>query len=303
MIEHVYPELKGIEPMVSDHSDKHIANVMKNVDHLLEDCYDELDGINLYCLGIIILFHDVGIIKGRKSHNKNIADVYNKVRNMQAAFNQERNLIIRAAEAHTGINAKDGSTDTLKDVTEIDHLHGYKVYLRELAALLRLADECAEGPQRTSDYLSRTDAYGPSSKYHEYASITEPFIDKGGQRIVLTYNIDISSEKINSGWVKTILEFTFKRILKLDTERKYCRYYTQKLFPFKKTEANISFSIDGIPQDLPLPPIILTDNVTLPLIEDAILVNEIEAKDPLYVIDSIVSALQKKIPDGQSIDK
>ncbi|RYE27838.1 MAG: FAD-binding protein, partial [Sphingobacteriales bacterium] len=142
------------------------ANVLKNADLLLHNNYNQLDGINLYCLGMIILFHDVGNIEGRTGHNKKIAEVYNEVRNKKPEFSQERNCVIRAAEAHTGFSAKDSTTDTLKDVAEVDHIDGKKIHLRELATLLRLADECAEGHQRTSDYLNKTGVYDDGSQIY-----------------------------------------------------------------------------------------------------------------------------------------
>jgi hypothetical protein len=290
--DNVYGEIKGIEPQLSDHSERHINNVLKNVNFLIQDSYNNLDGINLYCLGIIILFHDVGNIEGRDGHHKKIAAVYNRVRNKKHEFDQERSCVLKAAGAHTGFNANDGSTDTLKDVPIIDHIDGYKIHLRELASLLRLADECAEGYQRTSDYLNSTNAFhGKSKIYHKYAGITHVFIDKGGERIVLTYNIDIKECDCNANDIKDLLEFIFIRIIKLDIERRYCKHYTQLLYDFKKTEATINFSIDGIPIEYNIPTIVLEDRYPIPKKDEEIDLNEIEGKNEHFKISKIVSDL------------
>ena len=72
-------------------------------------------------------------------------------------------MVVRATSAHTG-KAQDGSCDTLKEVAELDHLANRPVRLRELAAILRFADELAEGPQRTSEFMQVEDLYESESK-------------------------------------------------------------------------------------------------------------------------------------------
>lgn len=263
LVNEVLPEIKGAEPSLSDHSAVHIANVLNNCEYVLEDKIDELSAIELYCLCLIVIFHDVGNIEGRVNHNKKIAEIYNKVRNNKPKFNHERSLVIQAAQAHCG-KAKDGGKDTLKDVDQLTNLDGHPVRLRDLACILRLADELAEGPQRTSDFMCSTGKYDPKSQiFHNYANITNVFIDRGNERIALTYNINY----IKGGDEKEVtelLKFTYHRAIKLDEERRYTKHYSDFLAPFKKTEIKINFSIDGIPSEYDLPKIELKDRFPVP---------------------------------------
>lgn len=241
LVSEVLPEIKAIEPSLTDHSAKHVADVLDRAERLLNDDIKELTPLELYCLCLIILFHDVGNINGRTDHQRKILDVYNKVRNNQAIFNPERLLVLKAVEAHCG-KTKKLSRDTLKELETTPYsLNGYPIRLQELASIVRFADELAEGPQRTSDYRDFNDE---SKIYHEYSKITNIFIDRGNCRIVLTYHIDVKSNS-DIEELTDLLLFTYKRIIKLDEERRYTKFYSPLLNPFKKTEITFSFLKDG----------------------------------------------------------
>lgn len=154
----IYCEIKGQEPNLSDHSNEHISNVLDNAYALLEEdgAVNNLSGIEMYCLGMIILFHDVGNLYGRENHQTRIAKIYDQIRGTNSSVRPEKTLVLKAARAHTG-KALDGSYDTLKDLGQNEHLEGKQVRLRDLASVLRFADELAEGPQRTSSPLSPTE--------------------------------------------------------------------------------------------------------------------------------------------------
>jgi hypothetical protein len=246
LVDNVYDQIRAAEPDLTDHSAKHIRNVFTNVQQLLNGEIESLSGIELYCLCIMILFHDVGNIKGREGHNKNISEIYNNARKKEATFNQERRIIISAAEAHCG-KTKQGDKDTLKYVEEIENIDGHKIRLRQLAALLRFADELAEGPQRTSQFMIEKNLYGSDSiLYHKYATITRVFIDKGNNRVVLSYDIDVSDKDLGSSEeLEKLFKFAVERVGKLDEERRYCKYYTNFLGDYKTTEVSINFTFNG----------------------------------------------------------
>ena len=287
----VYENIKGAEPSLSDHGIKHILNVQRNVVSLLsnDDVIKDLSGIEMYCLGMFILFHDAGNVFGRKDHHKKIAEIFDDIRGTEASLLREKTLIVKAARAHTG-TAQDGSPDTLKELTEIDQLEGRRVRLRELAAILRFADELAEGPQRTSEFMQKKGLYSPESKiFHGYASSTHILIDRGEGRIVLTYEIDIdvsSTEEQRREHLSRFLAFAYKRILKLNQERQYARYYSELLAPFKSTEITFNFHYDGDILNTDLSPLKLTD-IVVPG-EQTKCIAEIDAT---YQIDPLVDNL------------
>ena len=288
----IYGEIKGVEKNLTDHSDRHIINVQNNAVHLIgEDGLRRYNCVEFYFLALSILFHDVGNINGREGHNKKVTDIYNKIRYNESYFNQERRLILKAVGAHCGKSSK-GDSDTLNELEEKSDLYDQSLRLRELASVLRFADELAEGPQRTSDYMLEKGKIKEHSRiYHEYAQITRPFIDRGGSRISVSYDID----KKRCKDLGELLVFTYKRILKLDLERRYCKYYAPILEVFKRTDVTLNFNSDGNPLELDLDLISLEDKYTYTDVNE----NEIDLfqkKFPKFTIDSLLS----KINDSEN---
>jgi len=262
----IYDEVKGVQPALSDHSDRHIDNVLKNCGRLISLIHEthNLTSVDLYCLAMIVLFHDVGNLFGRDDHQKKVGEIFDWVRGTTSDLRHERTLVLKAARAHRG-EAGDGSSDTLKELNEYDHLEDHQVKLRELAAILRFADELAEGPQRTSDFMRMRGAFSPGSAvYHDYSSITNVHIDRGGGRIMLTYEVDIASRSIeDDAWLRSLLEFSYKRVIKLNQERRYARFYAPCLSPFRITSVEVNFHSGTALLPVSLPPIQLDDK-TIP---------------------------------------
>lgn len=279
----VYPHIQGKEPSLSDHGTGHVLNVQENAISLLssDGTIGDLSGIEVYCLGMCILFHDAGIIYGREDHQYKVGEVFDLIRGKNTSLLHEKTLIVRTTRAHTG-TAQDGTNDTLKEVTEFDHLEGKSVRLRELAAILRFADELAEGPQRTSVFMQTAGHYEKQSqKFHDYANITHVRIDRGTGRVVLTYEINIDPNQTDK--LRDRLDYTFKRIGKLNQERQYARNYSDILLPFKSTEVTFNFHCGSEPLDSNLSPLKLTD-----IVVPGEPTKDISDIDPAYSIDKIV---------------
>lgn len=284
LCQNIYAEIKGKEPTLTDHSERHIKNVLEMAWNLIADEKGEhnFNVIEIYLLCTCILFHDVGNIHGREGHNSKVADIYNSIRGNNAFCKLERPLVLRVVKAHCG-ESRRGDKDTLLDVDITTHLYNKQVRLREIAAILRLADELAEGPQRTSQYMIDNGMISNASIiYHKYASVTQIHVDRGNGRIVLTYVIDYPVEEIS---FKDLMLFTYKRILKLDTERRYCKYYAPSLDVFKRTEASVSFIVLGDICDCDLPKICLEDKYSL--VEEDIdgLIKSVKGLDDIDTLD------------------
>lgn len=293
----VYENIAGSEPSLTDHGPRHVDDVLRNAIRLLpkRDGLPDISGRELYCLGMSILFHDAGNVYDREGHRDRVANVYDRIRGTEKFLMRERTLIIRATRAHTG-KAQDGSTDTLKEVDNGEHLEGEPVRLREVAAILRLADELAEGPHRTSEFMQSEGLYDERSvKYHEYASRTHVLIDRNSGRLVLTYEMDLDAGTRDS--VSLVLrqrmEYAYSRILKVDQERQYTRYYSDLLSVFTSTEASFNFHHSNELLDVNLKPLKLTD-IVLPSDPQ----RSIDQMDRDYALDDLIPKVMAAAQSG-----
>ena len=296
----IWEQIRGTEKFLTDHGPRHIQNVLDNAYRLLreskeDEAGDRLTGIEFYLIGLIILFHDVGNVHGREGHadRGRITQIYDQIRKGPNQDLQEKKIVITAASAHTG-SARNGSKDTFRDLPmEPISFLGEPVRVRTLAAIVRLADELAEGPQRTSEYLRQTGYYDEESViHHEYASVTDVRIDRGTERISLHYNIPIPKDlSLSDKWLslENLLSKIFERLQKLDQERKYARYYCSLLEPFKSVYARFDFWHAGNLLDLDLAPLILDDKI-IPG-ESSKPISEV---DPAYEISQLLHEIKQK---------
>ena len=248
LMDEVLPKTIVAEPDMTDHSAAHVIDVMNNADKLLDpDAFKGgntlLTAADAYVLCLSILFHDAGMVYGREGHEQQIVGVYDWVRKSCDPPLQEKPLIYRIAGAHTG-TTDDGAKDKIGEVPSTMDLDGDEVRPRELAAILRFADELSEGPHRTSRFAANgTDLSSTSQVYHEYANVTNVHIDRCLGRIALTYSYDICGSNADPGSseFRKLLEFTFSRAIKVDRERRYARFYSSQLAPFNRTEITFNF--------------------------------------------------------------
>jgi len=300
LIVNVLANIKAMLPSHTDHDAEHIKNVLINAEKILDKAINKFSGLDLYCLILAILFHDAGNIFGREEHRSNISKIYDFVFPDSYAKTHEKMLILNIVAAHCGEGLY-GSKDTLKDIdigSSRFHLSGEQIKLRDIAAILRFADELAEGPQRTSLFMQQNHLYDVNSQiHHEYANITNISIDKGNDRIALTYEIDIKDINVieNEQEVKLrkLLEYTYKRIIKLNQERQYAKYYCDYLSPFKKTSVVFNFFINDKIYDLGLSEVNITD-IVVPGDEH----KQFDEYDRSYVITNIFQKLNQCLQSG-----
>lgn len=270
IVYNIIPGIPGAEPGLSDHTQMHVENVLSNAYRLIgldgssKPPY-AFSGADLYCLCLCVLFHDTGNIFRREGHETRIDVIYHWVRSdVTGVPPTERNIVIKIAGAHTG-TAASGSKDTIGSLPkEPFHLKGVPVQQREIAAVLRLADELAEGPQRTYAFVKEVIGYPSESQiYHDYAKITDVAIDRGNGRIALNYNVLLDSRNgditLSLEWLRELLDFTFKRVEKLDAERQYTKFYSDCLAPFVRTSVHLEIWVDGKQALLGLDPLELSD--------------------------------------------
>lgn len=278
IIGQVLPWIATQEPNLSDHGVNHIADVIDNAALLLgfsnqhgtEATWTAPVNLNPQELLILLtglLLHDIGNIFGREKHNQRIPDVW---RTNAAAWNtwhlNERKLITDVGRAHSG-QSESGSKDTLDPLaTSPRYFKKVPVRAAEIAAIIRFADELAEGPQRTSQFLLSQNLISPESKlYHQYAEITHVAIDKNRGCVALTYGIDIDNlsypQEVGEKriFISNLLKLTYGRAAKMNYERQFARHYSVALAPFREISVSLTIERSGLPLDLSLRPIILSD--------------------------------------------
>lgn len=294
-----FGEIKGQEPNLSDHSEKHIQDVFERAYKVMsENSFPLFNEIEIYCLALMILFHDVGNIYGRKGHEAEvkIAEIYNKYRVTHENFRAERRVLIKGASSHSG-STKEGSKDTLKGLKD-ENLDANLIRLQELAAILRFSDELAEGKQRTCSFLIDKKLYSDDSLiYHKYAQITSIFPDRNRGEILITYDIDIPQDfnEEEQKNIKDLISFTYLRAYKLDIERRYTKNYSDVIKAFKSVSVVYNFTKNHLPIGLNLDQIIFEDKYPIP--GENFVDNEIEIeqlfinKNENYSLEKIINSL------------
>jgi hypothetical protein len=295
-------EIKRTEPNLTDHGPRHIANVMERAGELIgEKAFvhegGHLTAADAYILCMAILFHDVGNIFDRRGHEKRIGEVWAWVRAGQNAPRMERPLIVRIAGAHTGTTIR-GSRDTLAGLEQSSSLDGVQVHEQELAAILRFADELAEGPQRTSSFVRDVLGYSADSEiHHRYADITSVHVDRGNSRIALTYNFDLQSSGVDTEKLisdtEELLQYTYVRVMKLEEERQYARFHSNLLVAFKETRVQINFWIDNRQTLVDLQPLTLSDK-RVPGSPQ----RPIQEHDAAYAVETVCAKLKEELKEA-----
>lgn len=298
-----FSEIKGVEPDLSDHSARHIQDVFTRAYKVIgEEEFRSFNVYEIYSLALMILFHDVGNIRGRDYHyiQERIAEVYNKYRANVSNFRDERRIVLKGASAHSG-ETINGSKDTLKELKP-DSIDGESIDLTELAAILRFSDELAEGKQRTCSFLIEKNLIKPKSLvYHKYAQISKIHIDRKLERISITYNINISEpfDSKEKRVLKELILFTYNRAVKLDIERRYTKNYSRILKRFKYVSVRYNFSKSEIPFEVDLDSILFEDKYPVPgdvfKKSEPYAENLIVGKDEKYKLSNLIQAISQKI--------
>jgi hypothetical protein len=268
LFENIYPEIKAILPNYTYHDGSHVINVLDNIYQLLDDAINSMTCEFLYFLCLSTLFHDVGLIYGRDEHQKKISDIFNVIHGKEniQRFANEKIIVTKTVEAHSG-KSIDNTNDTLE---YLGNLSGYfgSINTQEIAAILKFSDELAEGGQRTSDYFIEKGMYKKeSSIFHRYAKAYHSVISAIDKRVVISYNIFFSINDISELIIdqeitlECFLGFIFERIIKIDDERKYCRYYCHWLDSMKEISVSFNFWYDGDRIEIGLNPIIISDKI------------------------------------------
>lgn len=232
MCREIYPNIANTEPNLTDHGETHIQNVLINAYKLISN-NNEYTPLDLYVLCSAILIHDIGNIHGRRGHEQTLTRAYNENPVFSAVDVAEKLIISKIATSHGG------KEEAILDLSDSNNISGERIQSKCIAGLVRFADELAEGPQRTSEYMIDQKLISDDSlRYHQYAKVSEMPVIKQ-EIIVLKYNIFVS--KFSEEELKKLLLLLYSRIYKLNRERINCGIYSRYIQNIKKVSITINF--------------------------------------------------------------
>jgi hypothetical protein len=292
-------------PGLTDHGQKHIEDVIDNGAILLGipnehnddpgiDCNHGFSPHELFILLSGLLLHDVGNIYGRDSHNLKIGEVWAKMASWKLWPERERQLVISVGRAHAGKKTPSAPEDTIKSLDVYpQYFNKYPVRLAPIAAVIRFADELAEGPQRTSKFLVENKLIKEGSQlHHQYAQIANPAIDRAKGRIALSFTISLDNPSYPTDSPELekhlciLLKMAYSRAAKMNYERQYARHYASVLTPFRETSISLNIYNHGNSLGPTLAPVLLNDFCNPS--ENAELIERINAE---YSIDKLVKSI------------
>ncbi|MDD5361939.1 MAG: hypothetical protein PHN88_07380 [Ignavibacteria bacterium] len=271
VVEYIIHHIPKAEKSLTDHTETHIVNVLNNAYRLIDGNSHEFNSAELYLLCLCILFHDAGNIKGRTEHTKTkvIQEIYEFVRDTKKfpKFKQEKVILSKIVYTHSGKSSenKNNPNDRISELLNVTFsgLHDKSINYVEIAAILRFADELAEGPQRISSYLISNNIIedAESIKHHLNSYSVHYGIHKVDRRIIVNYHIptQIDEKVLSNEEIKSLLSFTFERIKKLNKERIYCRYYSRILSDFNKISIQYYLTVNDNEEQLSINPLELSD--------------------------------------------
>lgn len=216
---------------LNSHDQSHIKSVIDKASNILRlfDAKDFLSPYEAFILLCAIQIHDIGNTFGRDEREKNASAIFNSLCNRIIPDALERRTISQIAATHGGnIN---GDKDTISNLHYNDTLFNYKIRSRVIAAILRLADELADGTYRADRIGLEFDTIPKESQlFHQYSlalHTTQLINDYNRKTVKISlgyyFTSDIAKIQFSKGEESVyLLDEIYYRTKKMEQERRYC---------------------------------------------------------------------------------
>ena len=243
--EQVYPHvnaglscLSKSPGIYTDHGPDHFDEVVRYAGFLLGlpgNTEVGLKPYEIYLLLCAIRLHDAGNIEGREEHEMQVGAMLALYGGSISHDQTEATLIARIAQAHGG-RTLSGDRDTIGELPpDGTPVAAITCRPRQVAALVRFADEICEHKSRAALHYIKVDALPPHNQlFHYYASSISGAAcsPRGCFKLSLSINTKYLEKPYllppdasgNSG-NKYLIDDVLDRILKLDRERRYCNQF------------------------------------------------------------------------------
>lgn len=153
-------------PGGNDHGPGHVERVLEKLDQLTDGCLRDgqlLRPYELFLTMMSILYHDIGLLRGRTGHADNSALLVGEEQNDYLVDSRDRDIISAAVMSHS--STKDIAEETARFGDE-EILGGQTVRPRVIAALVRLADELDEDYRRADPIVQKRLALQDGSRFY-----------------------------------------------------------------------------------------------------------------------------------------
>jgi hypothetical protein len=150
----------------NNHGPGHIERDLDNLDRLLGDRFLEDGLITLYELFLAmmsILYHDVGILAGRKGHADTSAKFFDEEGDTYIFETRDRDIIRAAVVSHS---ASKDIEEECSQFSPIEYFGSESARPRVVAALVRLADELDEDHRRASPVVAKRIGIAEGSEFY-----------------------------------------------------------------------------------------------------------------------------------------
>ncbi len=232
LCDNVLPNIARTEPHLTDHSEKHIQDVQSNIYKIIEPRLDKFNTMEIFFLAHASLIHDIGNIFGRTGHTSTAKRIIKELPFSNTDIKRISNII---AKAHGGTG------DTIGKLDSTIPYNNMAISSREIASIIRFADECAEGEQRCYafglDNGLITDTI--SISHQIYSKVTSFHIDIN--QINLYYHLYLEYFKTSQNF-EDFLKFIFGRINKTNKERIYCSQYSKTVSQYSSLNITIELA-------------------------------------------------------------
>ena len=235
------------------HGCRHVGDLVESLDKLGLSIEEKqgatpLNPLESYILLCAAHLHDVGNIKGRKNHPTNSGGLIKEHRNLFYDTETCQN-ICDVARVHGGVSEKYGH-DTFREIHS-DHYSPPRLWL--LAAMLRMADELSENPERVPATLLKWFQASPKSKlaYH-YAECFRRF-DLQNDTLYIQFRIYPDQHKFSKVVEGKSVDFFDHLEYKIDViekEAKYCSQYGRPDFDIRRIRLTMEYYKDDFPSDM-----------------------------------------------------
>lgn len=213
---------------LTGHDPSHFEKVINNASELLKESKCILTSYEVFMLLSAIQIHDIGNIIGRENHNETAIDVFYDLMPANVVLDSvETNIYHAIAEVHTQGNDEDKDTISKLNDYEIKH-NDAKIRHQLIAAIVKLADELADDPERAFMYGVEKNLVKEGSKLHHIYCNSLKSTNIEEKRISITYKFDIDTVMNEYKFGKTniyLLDYIFIRDIKMHFELIYCQKF------------------------------------------------------------------------------